>query len=286
LPATPTDKRLREIATTPGSVLSPKGRRLTRVMRVGTANDFVFMGQRMSQPVLVKQMIAVRDPYPDDVGVEIRPMLEATIAPIIEPPIKAHFEPFVEFESDLVARANIVAGHDLLRSQGIEFAEALPALGVIADLPIPPDILDWAREFAATRVTKMDETTQRRLARVIADALLEEQRAVPQVAAAIQSTFADMSLARAVNIAWTEVADAMSEGAFRQANEIGSQRKEWLTVGDDRVSQDICAPNEAQGEIPINQNFGSGHAHPTGHPQCRCVVIYSGATRAVIGPRG
>ena len=39
--------------------------------------------------------------------------------------------------------------------------------------------------------------------------------------------------------------------------DMGIQGKEWVTVGDDRVS-DECQANEDQGVIPVNQAFTSG----------------------------
>ncbi|KKL18208.1 hypothetical protein LCGC14_2477840, partial [marine sediment metagenome] len=60
-----------------------------------------------------------------------------------------------------------------------------------------------------------------------------------------------------------------------------SKLKQWITVGDDRVSQLICQPNEAGSGrgIPIDASFESGHVTTPGHPRCRCSVAFFGATR-------
>ena len=50
--------------------------------------------------------------------------------------------------------------------------------------------------------------------------------------------------------------------------------KSWVTVGDLRVSKEICQLNEAAGAIPIDQPFPSGHMFQPGHPNCRCTVSY------------
>jgi hypothetical protein len=53
-----------------------------------------------------------------------------------------------------------------------------------------------------------------------------------------------------------------------------TEEKRWVTVGDDRVCP-LCHGNEAQGGIPIEQAFQSGHQYPTAHPRCRCVLSYA-----------
>jgi hypothetical protein len=45
--------------------------------------------------------------------------------------------------------------------------------------------------------------------------------------------------------------------------------KSWLTVGDGRVDP-ICRANQAQGWIPYDDAYASGHQHPQAHPACRC----------------
>jgi len=79
---------------------------------------------------------------------------------------------------------------------------------------------------------------------------------------------------RARTIARTEMGDALEEGARTVAKKRGATHKVWITVGDDRVDQDICAGNQGQGPIPIDEPFQSGHQNPTGHPSCRCTVSY------------
>jgi len=74
---------------------------------------------------------------------------------------------------------------------------------------------------------------------------------------------------RRQNIALNErraVLNATAAGAAQQA---GATRKVWRTMQDDRVS-DECMANESQGEIPINEDFVGGEAHPPQHPNCRC----------------
>ena len=61
---------------------------------------------------------------------------------------------------------------------------------------------------------------------------------------------------------------------MRAAQDAGLQvYKSWLTADDDRVDEDICRANEAQGPIPLEDKFQSGHMAPLGHPRCRCALV-------------
>jgi len=52
---------------------------------------------------------------------------------------------------------------------------------------------------------------------------------------------------------------------------MGIDGKEWVTAGDDLVS-DECQGNEAEGVIPVNQSFSGGVMGPPQHPDCRCAI--------------
>ncbi|ANS05734.1 portal protein [uncultured Mediterranean phage] len=83
------------------------------------------------------------------------------------------------------------------------------------------------------------------------------------------------SAARAENVARTETATALGQGAKRAAVQQGREEKHWLTQGltDPKVDAE-CAANERQGWIPMAMSFASGHDTIPAHPQCRCVVEY------------
>lgn len=92
-----------------------------------------------------------------------------------------------------------------------------------------------------------------------------------------------MSDTRALRIAKTEAAGAMSQGAWDQAKEFGDlyRSKEWLAFEDDRtrLTHLFCM---AQGPIPIDDEFSNGLLYPL-DPRgdagevisCRCVLTYS-----------
>jgi SPP1 gp7 family putative phage head morphogenesis protein len=126
-------------------------------------------------------------------------------------------------------------------------------------------------------ITDLDETTVKRVRQIISQGIKRGDTA-DQIAASL-STFIDddqLTDERAQLIAQTEVNNVLSQAALEANLAMGADEKAWVTVGDDRVSQTICAPNEGDGEIPIKDTHQSGHLHPSGHPRCRCTEVYFG----------
>jgi len=140
----------------------------------------------------------------------------------------------------------------------------------IASPPAPKVAIDFARERGAQLVTQMNETTKKRLANVISDGI-KNKRGVPGISQDIRKTFADMTRYRSELIARTETANALTHASLDRMGDLGVDGKEWVTVGDDRVSLE-CQSNEAQGVIPIDQEFTSGVMGPPQHPACRCAI--------------
>jgi len=80
--------------------------------------------------------------------------------------------------------------------------------------------------------------------------------------------------ARRRTIARTEARHATATARDLEARGMGAKGKGWITVGDDRVSKEICFNNMAAGIIGIDEDFPSGHSIPPGHPDCRCSLSY------------
>jgi hypothetical protein len=78
---------------------------------------------------------------------------------------------------------------------------------------------------------------------------------------------------RARTIATTEMASAMEEGAYVLAQERGNTHKVWIAGGSPALCDD-CLENQAQGAIPIDEEFQSGDLVPPAHPNCYCSVAY------------
>jgi len=180
----------------------------------------------------------------------------------------------------------------VLKSLSTEFAARLAKRSIVAylsasaelmswgrtklsDKPIffegPPvqQAIDYARAHSARLVKGLDDVTRDRLKTVIADAI-NNKRGVEGLARDLRREFDDMSKARARSIAQTETNDALSQASLDRMGDMGVTGKEWVTAGDESVCP-ICGGNEAQGVIPVNEPFASGHMRPPGHPgECRC----------------
>lgn len=130
--------------------------------------------------------------------------------------------------------------------------------------------IDWAEKHGATLVKGMDEETKRRLAHTISQGI-ENKRGIPGLSRDIKNTFGDMGKYRSELIARTETASALSQASLDSMDDMGINGKEWVTAGDDLVS-DECQANEAEGVIPVNQAFSGGVMAPPQHPDCRCTI--------------
>jgi len=145
--------------------------------------------------------------------------------------------------------------------------------------PPSEQAIKWAKDYCAKMVTKMDDETKKRLAKVVADAI-ENKRGIPGLKKAINTEFKSWMQAtdklgrpivnRAQMIARTETAKALSEGSHQRMKDMGIEYHEWVrTSGYDC---DVCEDNENAGIIPIDDAFPSGDMTSPAHPNCMCVV--------------
>lgn len=110
----------------------------------------------------------------------------------------------------------------------------------------------------------IDETTRIKIRKAIQSALAngEDQDAA---SARIKKLVTDPK--RAENIAHTEAVNSFSKGLMIFGEQSGAVGKEWQGVPGKCA---LCGGNVAQGIIPINQPFQSGHQRPAAHNRCRC----------------
>ena len=139
----------------------------------------------------------------------------------------------------------------------------------------------YLKNYGAQRVAGINDETRGQL-QTILDQAINGGWSYDKAAMAITDKFEQFAVgsplehidSRAHLIAVTEMGDAYCEGNLEVAQQLAAagieMEKAWSTVGDDKVSQTICAPNEAQGWIPLADAFQSGHDRPLGHPGCRC----------------
>jgi len=145
---------------------------------------------------------------------------------------------------------------------------------------VPNRVLEWVPGHSATLVKGITETTRKQLAGVIATGL-KEQLSPPQIAKEIGAKFREYSERRCELIALTETHNALAEGSWRAADDVGSQEKSSITTGLANVC-DVCLDNAAEGWISIDDEFPSGHVHNPFHPGCHCDVLYRGATKSSV----
>ncbi len=174
------------------------------------------------------------------------------------------------FQKDLQFRLNGFLATAYLKGQAEMITWGKTKAGVPIAYEGPPikQAIDWAEKHSATLVKGIDEETQRRLAHTISQGI-ENKRGVPGLARDIKKEFADMSRHRSQTIARTESSNALSQTSLDSMNDMGIDGKEWIWGGDE---WDECAENEAEGVIPVNQAFSSGHMAPTAHPNCTCAI--------------
>lgn len=157
-----------------------------------------------------------------------------------------------------------------------------------------PRAVAYMEAHAAERVAGIDEVTRRYIKTLMTKAVDEgwsysrtasvliarfEQFAVGSPLAHIQS--------RAELIAVTESAfayEAANASVVAGLMEQGlPMEKAWLTVGDDRVDEEQCGPNEDEGWIAAEGDFQDGSSEPPAHPGCRCTALYQ-VSEDFLGP--
>lgn len=150
-----------------------------------------------------------------------------------------------------------------------------------ADVPYegPPmkEAIDFANKRCAKMITKMDEESKRRIAKIVSDGI-KNKRGIPGLRADIRGAFGDMSRFRADMIARTETNNALSQAVIDRGHELGVDGKEWMSYG----GCPICETNSGDGVIPIDEIFSSGDERPPAHPNCKCNAALAklpGATR-------
>jgi len=160
------------------------------------------------------------------------------------------------------------------------WGKTLGGIPIAYEGPPIEQAISYAEKHCATLVTRMDEETKRRLAQVISEGI-QNKRGVPGIATDIKRELGWMGRGRpsaikgltmqgrAMMIARTETNDALSQAFMDRAKDMGIEYKE---VVNGPAPCDICASNAAEGIVPLNHTFGSGHTRPPFHPNCVCAL--------------
>lgn len=154
---------------------------------------------------------------------------------------------------------------DLVNRAALEYASTRSAELVGMQRNAAGDLVDnpdaaWA----------IDDSTRELLRADVATAI-KEGWSNARLAEVLAENYA-FSQDRAMTIARTETQRAANAGALSGYKASGVvQGKEWLTAGDDRVSED-CEENASAGTLGLDELFPSGDDAPPAHPNCRCTL--------------
>lgn len=165
------------------------------------------------------------------------------------------------------------------------FASGTAPFGVSLSFDLAnPRAAAYAGERAAALVTRINDVTRGQL-RTLVTGAVTDGASYQSLAKQIRDHYAGMHTPqpqlhirdRAELIAIQELGEAYEAGNYASGEALQraglEMSKQWLSVGDARVSQSICAPNEQQGWIPFRDAFQSGHMRPLGHVGCRCTML-------------
>lgn len=190
----------------------------------------------------------------EQLGSETRDMLDPLLA---------------AFDDDLSVRLNGHVATAYLKGSAemITWGKTKGGIPIAYEGPPMEEAFSWAEKHCAKLVTQIDEETKRRLAQVVGEGI-KHKRGIPGLARDIRGEFRGMRRFRSEMIARTETCNALERAFMDRAQEMGITGKEWVTAD----PCEICAENGAEGVVPLNHIFTSGHDAPPAHPNCECAL--------------
>lgn len=241
-------------AEIPANIRSPKNQRLERALQRELAKYFRTLGDAFPYTKVSRLYeLYVKESLGSETGKILDPLLAALAANL-----------------NYSLNGHLVIIYMSAIAEMVVWGKTKAGVPIAYEGPPISQAIEWAEKHGAKVVTQMDAETKRRLAKVVSDGIANK-RGVPGLARAIKGDFVDMSRYRSQLIARTETASALSQASLDTMVGMGIEGKEWVTAGDDDVS-DECLGNEAEGAIPVNQAFSGGVMAPPQHPNCRCVI--------------
>ncbi len=146
----------------------------------------------------------------------------------------------------------------------------------LTDRPVffegPPmqQAINYANKHAAQLVTKMDQETKGRLAKVISDGI-KNKRGVEGLARDIRKEFQDMKRYRSQLISKSETRDALFHASQDRMEAMEVTGKEWvLGSGGKEGNCEDCKRNAEVGVISVDQEFPIPQYDI--HPGCLCAI--------------
>ena len=140
---------------------------------------------------------------------------------------------------------------------------------------------NWVRDHAIDWGTKHAKLVNKATAGLIKNELAEAFEAgegIIDIEKRMGEIFGYSIDHRTEVIARTATADAYCGAKHDEYGEAGVRMHSWFWSGtEERCPDGTCPDNAAQGEIPLDEPFQSGHFHPPAHPNCTCDEIPGGA---------
>ena len=142
---------------------------------------------------------------------------------------------------------------------------------------------DWNKKYSSKKVTRMADTTKKRLGAVIANSQ-DKGLSYKDTVKAILNNVNDMRIGRARTIARTETSSAINNTSNATAEEVGMDEKGWLHIGGKYTSRsNHVALNNTW--IKLNELFDLGNGLKARFPHdpnlpasevvsCNCLTIY------------
>lgn len=229
---------------------------------------------RAQERVLLRRLPAIRDQFPDTAPAPASEAAEPNWETIFDAAVLATIEAFTGPIELLVGQALLAGSQAVIAELGVELTFDLAN----------PRAVAYLEQRAAELVSQITETTRADLKRLITQAV-DEGWSYRQLADAFRAKYAEFATPnpqlhirdRAELIAVTEIGngyEAGNQAAVQELQDAGLEMEQaWLTVGDDRVSEE-CRGNQAAGWIPFGTAFPSGDLRPLAHPGCRCTLLY------------
>jgi len=152
----------------------------------------------------------------------------------------------------------------------------LAEIGISFDL-LNPLAVQYLQTDRPLVLANMTDTTKNEI-KPILQAALDSGQSYNETAREIADAFA-FSRDRSLMIAVNEIGHAYEWGNYvpmKDAQDKGHKsEKSWLTVGDDRVTEE-CNANQRMGWLMLDRPFASGDltAPRTSNPRCRCTTLY------------
>ena len=132
------------------------------------------------------------------------------------------------------------------------------------------DVLNYLDNYAASRVTQINDVTRRMLKDTIVSGY-NSAKGPGEIAQQITKLFNEFSSTRAKVIAFTELSIAAGQARLESYTRRNVPYKEWITRGPRPCP--ICVGNKAQGRIPMTAEFVGGQTTVPAHPLCMCDIV-------------